>query len=84
MTQLHAVENDDQAHEAKERLVRRALYEAHFLIAYDFQSFTIQEPEMINGEAQWRVWHLDPKARELMNASQQNLYDALIKLKPQQ
>jgi len=36
------------------------------------------DPPMIDGECQWRVWHLDHKARDIMNSVEQDLYDALM------
>lgn len=36
------------------------------------------DPPMIDGECQWRVWHLSHKARDMMNSAEQDLYDALM------
>ena len=55
--------------------VRRA---AHFLLCFNYQGYAKMDPPMIDGECQWRVWHLDHKARDIMNSVEQDLYDALM------
>lgn len=60
---------------------RRAISEAHFLICWTYQNWTENHPPMVDGVAQWRVWHLEPSARDHMNSGEQSLYDALMALK---
>jgi len=51
---------------------------AHFLLCFNYQGFAKMDPPMIDGECQWRVWHLSHKARDMMSSAEQDLYDALM------
>lgn len=64
---------------AREARLKEATEAAHYALCFRYQDQVISDPPLVNGQAQWRVWHLDTLARRQMNRADQLLYDLLIR-----
>lgn len=63
--------------------ITNALFEAHAQLTFNYQSY-MNPPSETDGryEGSMRVWNLEPKVREMMSLVEIDLFDALMKLKP--